>query len=127
MGTTKMTPEPRVSNGTKAEVKQDLESSVVLTDDQKAELKKARATNGKKPRTAKPKATKKGAADKTDGPSKSSTKQACAERIRAMRSNLKWSGAEWSKDFTPQQLSDRCKTLIEQAQATIEYVDSLKS
>lgn len=70
-------------------------------------------------------AEKRAAAKATAGPSKSEIKQACADRIRSMRVQLKWSGAEWSKDFTPEQLKQRCQSLIEQATATMEFVDSL--
>ncbi len=64
MGTTSMAPEPRTTNGEKAEVKTDLDTSKVLTDEQRAELKKAKETNGKKPAAKKTAASKKETAAK---------------------------------------------------------------
>ena len=60
MGTTKMSPEPRTSNGKTSEVKTDPDECTVLTEEQKAELKKARETNGKKPAPKKPAPATKG-------------------------------------------------------------------
>ena len=80
MGTTKMTPPERTSNGKTEEVKTELSDSTVLTDEQKAVLAEVAENGGKEKVAARKTTVKKATATKVEKPKQ---EKPASTRLRA--------------------------------------------